>query len=90
MKNIINRRKNEEAEKEFQVGYDRNPIKDISSRVKSPESILEIMERKNNPNTMRGMMNHIYGIVLILPAYKKCYILGQIVGFVRKEDGAFC
>jgi len=47
---------------EFQVGYDRNLIKDISSRVKSPEGILEKMERKGIPTTMSCMMNSIHDI----------------------------
>lgn len=47
---------------EFQAGYDRNPIKEISSRIKSPESILGKLKRKNLPCSMSCMINHIRDI----------------------------
>lgn len=67
---------------EFQVGYDRNPIKDISSRVKSPESILEKMQRKNIPFTMSCMMNYIHdiaGIRVICPLISDVYYVGKML-----------
>lgn len=67
---------------EFQVGYDRNPIKDITSRVKSPESILEKMERKNIPNTMSCMMNSIHdiaGIRVVCPLVEDVYYVAKML-----------
>lgn len=67
---------------EFQVGYDRNPIKDITSRVKSPESILEKMERKNIPNTMSCMMNNIHdiaGIRVVCPLVEDVYYVAKML-----------
>lgn len=67
---------------EFQVGYDRNPIKDVTSRVKSPESILEKMKRKNLPYTMSCMMNNIYdvaGIRVICPLISDVYYVARML-----------
>lgn len=67
---------------EFRVGYDRNPIKDITSRVKSPESILEKMERKNIPNTMSCMMNSIHdiaGIRVVCPLVEDVYYVAKML-----------
>lgn len=67
---------------EFQVGYDRNPIKDISSRVKSPESILEKMKRKKLPLTMSCMMNELHdiaGIRVICPLISDVYYVAKML-----------
>lgn len=67
---------------EFQVGNDRNPIKDISSRVKSPESITEKMRRKNIPYTMSCMMNYIHdiaGIRVICPLISDVYYVAKML-----------
>lgn len=67
---------------EFRVGYDRNPIKDITSRVKSPESILEKMERKKIPNTMSCMMNSIHdiaGIRVVCPLVEDVYYVAKML-----------
>lgn len=67
---------------EFQVGYDRNPIKDISSRVKSPESILEKMKRKKLPFTMSCMMNELHdiaGIRVICPLISDVYYVAKML-----------
>lgn len=67
---------------EFQVGNDRNPIKDISSRVKSPESITEKMKRKNIPYTMSCMMNYVHdiaGIRVICPLISDVYYVAKML-----------
>lgn len=67
---------------EFQVGYDRNPIKDISSRVKSPESIVEKMQRKKIPFTMSCMMNYIHdiaGVRVICPLISDVYYVARML-----------
>ena len=67
---------------EFQVGYDRNPIKDISSRVKTPESILEKMQRKNLPLTMSCMMNYVHdiaGVRVTCPLISDVYYVAEML-----------
>ena len=67
---------------EFQVGYDRNPIKDITSRVKTPESILEKMQRKNLPLTMSCMMNYIHdiaGVRVTCPLISDVYYVAKML-----------
>lgn len=39
--------------------YDRNPIETIKTRIKSPESIMEKMERKNIPFSLENIEEHI-------------------------------
>lgn len=67
---------------EFQVGYDRNPIKDITSRVKTPESILEKMQRKNLPLTMSCMMNFVHdiaGVRVTCPLISDVYYVAKML-----------
>lgn len=67
---------------EFQVGYDRNPIKDITSRVKAPESILEKMQRKNLPLTMSCMMNYVHdiaGVRVTCPLISDVYYVAKML-----------
>ena len=60
---------------ELSLEYDRNPIETVKSRLKSPESIMEKMERKNLPFTVEAIeqnINDIAGVRVIcsfLPTY---------------------
>lgn len=47
---------------EFRVRYDYNPIHHIESRLKSPKSILEKLERKDIPVTIASIKNEISDI----------------------------
>lgn len=72
---------------EFQAGNDRNPIKDITSRVKSPESITEKMKRKKIPYTMSCMMNYIHdiaGIRVTCPLISDVYYVAKML--TRQAD----
>lgn len=67
---------------EFQAGYDRNPIKEISSRIKSPESILGKLERKNLPFSTSCMMNHIHdiaGVRVTCPLISDVYHVAKMI-----------
>ncbi|MDD3219723.1 MAG: GTP pyrophosphokinase family protein [Lachnospiraceae bacterium] len=67
---------------EFKVCNDRNPIKEIVSRVKSPESINEKMKRKKIPYSMNNMMNHIRdiaGIRVVCPFISDVYYVARML-----------
>ena len=42
--------------------YDRNPIESIKTRLKSPESIMDKLERKNLPFSLESIENSIYDV----------------------------
>mgnify|MGYP001148669912 FL=1 len=46
----------------FSLQHDRNPIDSIQSRLKSPDSILDKMLRKNLPFTLEAIENNIFDI----------------------------
>ena len=46
----------------FSLQHDRNPIDSIQSRLKSPDSILEKLARKNLPITLESIENNIFDI----------------------------
>ncbi len=48
--------------REFQCFYERNPIENIKSRVKAPESIIAKMQKKGLPLTTNCMLDNIYDI----------------------------
>ena len=53
---------------ELSLQYDRNPIETIKTRLKSPESILEKLHRKNHPVTVDSIeqnLNDIAGVRVI-------------------------
>lgn len=47
---------------QFSLSHERNPIESIVTRIKSPESIREKMERKNLPMTVEAIETHINDI----------------------------
>ncbi|MBR6766741.1 MAG: GTP pyrophosphokinase family protein [Clostridia bacterium] len=56
------RTKLEILDREFQVRYARNPIHHIESRLKSPHSIAEKLERKGLPRTIDAAEKHLLDI----------------------------
>lgn len=67
---------------EFQNYYERNPIETISSRVKSPESILRKMQRKGLPLTSRCMMENLHdiaGVRVICPFVSDVYQVAKML-----------
>ena len=80
---------------ELSLQYDRNPIESIKSRIKSPESILEKMERKNifpTVETIESGLNDIAGIRVICSYTSDIYMLSDAllaqddVILVEKKD----
>lgn len=67
---------------EFQFSNDRNPIENIKSRIKSPESIARKMEKKNISFTAEDMMNNVYdiaGIRVVCPFISDVYYMADML-----------
>ena len=47
---------------QFSLQHDRNPIESIKTRLKSPDSILEKLHRKNLPLTLASVENNLFDI----------------------------
>lgn len=80
---------------ELSLQYDRNPIESIKSRVKSPESILDKMERRNvfpTVESIENTLNDIAGIRVICSYPSDIYMLADAllkqddVTLVEKKD----
>ena len=72
---------------ELSLEYDRNPIETVKSRLKSPESIMEKMERKNLPFTVEAIeqnINDIAGVRVICSFPSDLYELAE--AFLRQDD----
>lgn len=68
--------------KEFQYCNDRNPIENIKSRVKSPDSIIQKMQKKGLPLTFSCMMNNIFdiaGVRVICPFITDVYHVSRML-----------
>lgn len=72
---------------ELSLKYDRNPIETIKSRLKSPESLIEKMRRKNIPfnvETIEAEMSDIAGIRVICAFPEDIYLIAEY--FLRQDD----
>lgn len=72
---------------ELSLRYDRNPIETIKSRLKSPESIVEKVNRKNIPLTVEDIENNIYdiaGIRVICSFQSDIYMLAEAL--LKQDD----
>ncbi|MGI6008039.1 MAG: GTP pyrophosphokinase [Ruminococcus sp.] len=81
------RAKLEILNEEFKACNDRNPIESISSRVKSPESIKEKMERQSIPLTVSGMVRNIMdiaGVRVVCPFISDVYHIADLL--LRQSD----
>ena len=47
---------------QFSLKYDGNPIESIKTRIKSFDSIIRKLERRNNPMTLESIEENIYDI----------------------------
>lgn len=68
--------------KEFQYRYDRNPIENIKSRVKSPKSIIYKLKKKGLPLTISCMTNNIRdiaGVRVICPFISDVYHISHML-----------
>lgn len=72
---------------EFSLKYNRNPFESIKSRLKSPESIFEKLERRGYPLTVESIREHltdVAGIRVICSFPDDIYRLAGL--FVRQDD----
>ena len=58
---------------QFSLRYDENPIETIKSRLKSPDSIMKKMRKKNIPMTTEGIEENIFDIagIRIICSFKE-------------------
>ena len=72
---------------EYSLEYDRNPIEGIKTRVKSYDSILRKIRRKNIPMTLEGIeenIRDIAGVRVICSFPDDIYELAE--SFLRQDD----
>lgn len=72
---------------EFKLKQDRNPIKYINHRIKSPESILMKMKRNNvemNMEAMRENISDIAGVRVICSYITDVYLIADML--IRQDD----
>ncbi|MEA4823151.1 MAG: GTP pyrophosphokinase family protein [Clostridiaceae bacterium] len=69
------RTKLEILDEEFQVRYDHNPIHHMETRLKTPRSILEKLQRRDLPTTLDAMRENILDIAGIRVI---CYYIDDI------------
>ena len=81
--------------KEFSLTYDRNPIETIKSRLKSPESIIEKLQRKSLPfsaDIIEEELNDIAGVRVICAFSDDIYLLSDYllsqddITLLKKKD----
>lgn len=68
--------------KESKVGRKRNPIETVKSRIKSPDSIAQKLEKKGCPVSFESMMtnlNDIAGVRVICPYISDIYAVRDIL-----------
>lgn len=74
-------------DEEMSLEYDRNPIETIKSRLKTPESIIDKMNRKNLPLTVEAIEDNIYdiaGVRVICSFQSDIYMLAE--AFLKQDD----
>ena len=72
---------------EMSMQYDRNPIESIKSRLKSPESIMDKIQRKDLPLTVDAIednINDIAGVRVICSFQSDIYALAE--AFLKQDD----
>jgi putative GTP pyrophosphokinase len=72
---------------EFQMLYSHNPIHHIESRLKSPRSLMQKLERKGRPVSIESIMNHITdmaGIRVICYYIDEVYAIADMLS--RQDD----
>ena len=79
----------------FSLEQERNHIETIKSRLKSPESIVEKLERKGLPMTVEAIEKNLFdiaGVRVICPFVQDIYILAECllsqddITLIRKKD----
>ena len=72
---------------ELSLQYDRNPIETIKTRLKSPESIVEKLQRRGYPLTVESIeknLNDVAGVRVICSYTSDIYMLAD--AFIRQDD----
>ena len=72
---------------QFSLQHDRNPIESIKTRLKSPESILEKLRRKNLPLTLSSIEENLFdiaGIRVICSFVDDIYMLADCL--ISQDD----
>lgn len=72
---------------ELSLEYDRNPIESIKTRLKSPESIMEKLDRKGLSLTIENIeqyINDVAGIRVVCSFPKDIYMLAECL--LRQDD----
>jgi len=67
---------------EFRLIHEYNPIEHVNTRIKSPESILKKMRKKNIPTTLEGIrenMRDIAGIRITCSFVSDIYIISEMI-----------
>lgn len=73
--------------KQFSLEQEHNPIETIKTRIKSPESILEKLQRKNLPMEIESIekyINDVAGIRVICPFINDIYCLADCL--LKQDD----
>ena len=80
---------------DFSVEYDRNPIETVKTRLKSPESIIEKLQRKGLPFSAESIeqnLTDIAGVRVICAFPEDIYLLSEClleqddIRLIRKKD----
>lgn len=74
-------------DEEMSLEYDRNPIESIKSRLKSPESLIDKMNRKKLPLTVDAIENNINdvaGVRVICSFQSDIYMLAE--SLLKQDD----
>jgi len=74
-------------DEELSLQYDRNPIETIKTRLKSPESIMEKLQRRGYPLTVESIernLNDIAGVRVICAFPSDIYQLAD--AFLKQDD----
>ncbi len=71
---------------DFNATYNRNPIESIKSRIKTVDSILEKMARKNVDMNMQSMMEHIHDIAGVRVVCKYIDDIYTIANMLARQD----
>ncbi|MEE1076522.1 MAG: GTP pyrophosphokinase family protein [Acutalibacteraceae bacterium] len=72
---------------QFSLQHERNPIDSIKTRLKTPESILEKLKRKNLPITLKSIeqeINDVAGIKIICSFVDDIYMLAECL--LQQDD----
>lgn len=80
---------------ELSLEYDRNPIETIKSRIKSPQSIIEKMERKSLPPTPENIEEYLHDVaglrvICSFPSdiytIARAFLLQDDIRLIEKKD----